>query len=119
MNDQAKQWDGTPYPEMIRNLPEVKIPIEGIRGWLCQSTDRQVVFFDIHPIAKVPPHSHCAQWGLMIAGEMSLTIGGKTKVYRKGDWYFIPAGIEHSAVFLSRVHVIDVFDDPGRYSAKK
>lgn len=114
-----KEWDGTPYPDMMRKLPEIDIPLEGIRGWLLQSKDKQVVFFDIEPIGVVPPHSHCAQWGLMVDGEMRLNIGGKSKVYRKGDCYFIPEGVVHSATFLTRVFVIDVFDDPGRYKTKK
>jgi quercetin dioxygenase-like cupin family protein len=49
---------------------------------------------------------------------MSLTIGEETKIYRKGDWYFIPEGVVHSATFLSRVQVMDIFDAPDRYSIK-
>jgi len=119
MNDVKKQWDGTVYPEMIRNMPEVNVPIDGIRGWLLQDGSRQAVFFDIQPTAKVPPHTHCAQWGLMVDGEMALTIGDQTKVYRKGDSYFIPEGTVHSAKFITRVNVIDVFDAADRYKVKK
>ncbi len=57
--------------------------------------------------------------GAVVEGEMSLTIGEKTRVYRKGDWYYIPEGVVHSATFLTRVNVIDVFDDPERYKIKK
>jgi len=118
MHELMKQWGGTPYPDMIRNLPEIEIPIEGIRGWLLQSGAHQAVFFDIHTEEELPPHSHCAQWGIVLEGEMDLTIGGKTDRRRKGDWYFIPAGVEHSAKFLSRVQVIDVFDAAERYRTK-
>ena len=119
MKNLMKQWEGTPYPDMVRDLPEIDIPLEGIRGWLFQSTDKQIVFFDIQSVGNVPPHTHCSQWGVVFEGEMSLTIGGETKIYRKGDWYYIPEGVEHSATFLSRVHVMDIFDAPDRYSAKK
>ena len=119
MKDLMEIWDGTPYPEMIRGLPEIDISMEGIRGWLFQSKDKQVVFFDIQPVGKIPPHAHCSQWGMVIEGEMSLTIGDETNIYRKGDWYFIPAGVEHSATFPSRVHVMDIFDAPDRYRTKK
>ena len=118
MNNLKKEFPGLPYPEMIKNLPEIEIPIDGIRGWLLQSKDKQVVFFDIEPVGKMPDHSHCEQWGIMIDGEMELTIDGNSKIYRKGDSYFIPAGIVHSANFLTKVNVMDVFDDPERYKTK-
>jgi quercetin dioxygenase-like cupin family protein len=113
-----EQWEGTPYPEMIRGLPEIDVPVEGIRGWLVNGEKNQVGFFDIQSTAKLPPHSHCAQWGMVIEGEMKLTIGGEEKLYRKGDWYYIPAGVTHSATFPTRVQVLDIFDDPQRYQAR-
>ena len=118
MVDSKSSWDGTTYPDIIRGLPEIDINLEGVRGWLLQSDSKQVVFFDIQPVGEVPPHSHCAQWGIMLDGEMSLTIGNETKTYRKGDQYFIPEGTTHSARFLSRVNVIDIFDASDRYQVK-
>lgn len=118
MNNLIEKWDSTVYPEMIRDLPEIDIKVDGIRGWLLQNSSKQVVFFDIQPVGEIPPHSHCAQWGIMIEGEMSLTIDGAAKIYRKGDWYYIPEGVVHSANFLTRVNVIDVFDAPDRYNIK-
>jgi len=118
VNNRIKQWDGTVYPEMIRGLPEIDIQVKGIRGWLLSSADKQVVFFDIQPVGVIPPHSHCAQWGIMLEGEMSLTIDEETKTYRKGDRYYIPEGVVHSANFISRVNVIDIFDAPDRYKTK-
>ena len=118
MKELLKKFDANPYPPMLRDLPEIDIPIEGIRGWLLKSEDKQVVFFDIEPVGKMPDHSHCAQWGIMLDGKMKLTIGNDTKIYQKGDWYYIPEGIVHSAEFLTKVFVIDVFDDPNGYQIK-
>ena len=118
MNGPKEQWDNTVYPDLIRNLPELDVPIDGVRGWLMQSASTQMVFFDILTHAKVPPHSHCAQWGMMLDGEMTITIGGEERRVRKGDQYFIPEGVEHSAVFHSRTNVIDLFDSPDRYKTK-
>lgn len=118
MNNPKKKFEGFPYPEMIHSLPEIDIPIDGIQGWLLQSKNKQVVFFEIEPVGKMPEHSHCSQWGIVVDGEMELTISGQSKIYRKGDSYFIPAGVVHSANFLTKVMVIDVFDDPARYKTK-
>jgi len=107
------------YPDFIRRLPEIDNPLTGVRGWLEQGEASQTVFFDIQTVAHVPPHSHCAQWGFVVEGEMKLTIAGETRLVRKGDHYFIPEGAIHSAIFLTRVQVIDVFDDSKRYRARQ
>ena len=119
MENLVKKWNGTPYPNMIRSLPEVYIRLKGIRGWLLQAKDKQVVFFDIQSGCEVPPHSHCEQWGFVVEGEMRMVIGGDSRVYRKGDWYFVPEGVVHSATFLTRVNAIDIFKDAKRYGIKK
>jgi len=106
------------YPDMILGLPEIETPLPGVRGRLFQGERNQIVFFDIEPGAQVPPHSHCAQWGQMIEGEMALTIGDETAVYRKGDRYFIPEGVVHAAEFRTRVFVMDVFAAADRYRVK-
>ena len=106
------------YPEMIRRLPEADVPFRGVRGRLLQGEAQQVVFFEIEPIGAVAEHTHAAQFGVMLSGEMSLTIGGQTHRYRAGDRYFIPAGVPHSATFHTAVRAIDFFDEPARYKAK-
>lgn len=108
----------TEYPDMITRLPEIDLDIPGVRGRLLQAGDRQVVFFELEPVGAIPPHSHGAQWGMVIEGEIELTIGAETKIYRKGDSYFIPEGVEHSARIIVASRVIDMFDEPRRYSPK-
>ena len=111
MNDNA-------YPNMITQLPRADMPMSGVRGWISQAKDHQVVFFDIDPIGEVPLHTHGEQWGIVVEGRMELTIGGETKQYGPGDSYHIPAGVEHGAKFLSHFRAIDVFADSDRYKAK-
>jgi quercetin dioxygenase-like cupin family protein len=106
------------YPEMIYSLPQADIPFKGVKGWILQGAAQQLVFMEIEPIGEVTEHTHSAQFGMVLDGEMSLTIGGETKTCRKGDTYFIPEGIPHSAVFHSKVYVIDLFDEPSRYKAR-
>ena len=105
------------YPEIIAGLPEADIPFDGVKGRLLQGEDHQVVFFEIDPIGEVAPHSHGAQWGVVFEGEMELTIGDQTRTYRKGDRYYIPAGVIHSAVFKTKTWVMDFFADRNRYRA--
>ena len=111
-------WQGVPLPEFIRGLPEIDVPLEGVRGWLVQGDERQVVFFELEEGLEVPPHSHGAQWGMVIDGEMRFTAGGETRILKRGDSYVVPAGVEHSAVFLTKVYAVDLFADSDRYSAK-
>ena len=106
------------YPENIRNLPKVKISLQGVQGWLAQGNDFQVVFFEIEPIGSIPPHSHKAQYGIVLEGKMRLTIGDTTKIYEKGDSYFIPEGVVHQAEFLTHFRAMDFFFEPNRYDTE-
>jgi len=104
---------------LIKSLPTANIPFEGVRGWISQSDDHQIVFMELEAIGKVAEHKHGAQWGMVVEGEMDLTIGGETKTYNKGDSYFIPEGVLHSAVFKMKTWVIDYFADKNRYLSKQ
>ena len=106
------------YPEMIQNLPDADISFNGVEGKLLQGKDHQVVFFGIDAIGVVAEHSHGAQWGVVFEGEMDLTIDGVTKTFKKGDHYFIPSGVMHSANFKKRTQVMDFFEDKNRYLPK-
>jgi quercetin dioxygenase-like cupin family protein len=109
------------FPELITGLPRVNLPaaMSGVRAWLSQGADHQVVFFDIDPIGEVPPHSHGAQWGVVVEGEMELTIDGQTQRYGPGESYYVPAGVVHGARFLTHFRAIDVFADVDRYRPRE
>ncbi len=110
---------GSEFPKVITDLPEAEIPFPGVRGWIAQGEDHQLVFFEMKPTADVPPHSHeYDQWGVVLEGEMELTIGEDARVYGPGDDYVIPAGVTHSARFLSRARVLDFFSESARYRQK-
>jgi quercetin dioxygenase-like cupin family protein len=107
------------YPKMIASLPEARIEFRGVKGWISQGTDHQIVFFEMEPLGKASEHSHeSPQWGIVVEGQMELTIGRKAHVYEKGDEYFIPAHTKHSARFLTRVRAIDFFAEKARYKPK-
>jgi len=62
--------------------------------------------------------SQLPQWGMLIEGEMKLTINGKTKTIQKGDEYLIPAKAKHKATFQTKSRVIDFFSEKTRYKTK-
>ena len=104
-----------PSPPFIRELPLANVPFKGVKGHLLDGASRQVVFFEIEPVGEIPEHSHGAQWGVVLEGEMELNISGVTRTCRPGDTYYIPAGAPHSVVFKSFVRALDVFEEADRY----
>jgi quercetin dioxygenase-like cupin family protein len=89
--------------------------MQGVQAWIAQGIAFQIAFFEIEPIGTVPPHSHSAQYGFVIEGEMLLTIGDETKLYKRGDSYYIPEGVVHSAEFKTFFRAMDFFAEPARY----
>jgi quercetin dioxygenase-like cupin family protein len=106
------------FPEFITALPEADIPVEGVRANLLQGGDQQVIFMVFERDAEIPQHAHEAQWGVVLDGEIDVTIGGVTRVYRKGESYFIPEGVLHSARIRKGYKDITVFNQRDRYKEK-
>ena len=108
-----------PFPSWSEDLPEVDTPFTGLEGRVISGPDGQAVFFRAAEDFEVPPHSHGAQWGIVVTGKLELTIGEDSGVYLPGDTYSIPAGETHSARLEAGTHVIDVFREPDRYETKQ
>ena len=106
------------FPNIVRNLPEAGAQFRDITLWLLRGPTASLIFVEAQKDSEVPSHFHGAQWGFVVAGEMTLTIGDKTRTYRPGEEYFIPAGVPHAAKLKAGVRVIDFFDDPNRYRPK-
>jgi quercetin dioxygenase-like cupin family protein len=107
------------YPPPIYKLPLIDIKAEGVIGYLLQGQDSQTVFYELSEGSEVPPHSHEAQWGVMLDGEMELTVDGRRRVYTRGETYFIPTGTIHSGRAVTDCKVLDVFFTPARYGPKR
>ena len=90
-----------PYPEFIQSFPSIDVPFpeDVVQTAVVQSDAGLVAFFTFLKDMELPPHSHGAQWGTVIEGEIEFTIGGETKTYRAGDSYSISAGVEHALLF--------------------
>lgn len=106
------------FPEPIRNLPEADIPLNGIRAYLSQSSDHQIIFMQFSDAVDLPEHAHAAQVGFVLEGQIDLLIGGESHTFVKGDRYFIPAGVDHSGKIHAGYADITFFNEPGRYRVK-
>ena len=106
------------FPGLVRSLPLADIPAPGVTAYLLQGRDHQVLFMKFEEEVQVPPHSHGAQWGIVLEGTIDLAVNGVQQTYGKGDSYFIPAGAEHSATVHAGYADVTLFEDRGRYRAK-
>jgi mannose-6-phosphate isomerase-like protein (cupin superfamily) len=107
------------FPEPITKLPEADIPLAGLKAYLSQSTNHQVLFMQFDEDVDLPEHSHKAQVGFVLEGKIILNIDGKEQTFTRSDRYYIPAGIKHSAQIFAGYADITFFDEPDRYSIKE
>jgi hypothetical protein len=70
-------------PDPIRNLPEADIPLDGIRAYLSQAQDHQLIFMQFEKDVDLPEHSHAAQVGFVLNGKIDLIIDGIKREYQK------------------------------------
>jgi len=68
----------------------------------------------LDPDAVVPPHAHAnEQLGVVLEGEIAMTIGGETRQLAPGDAYAIPPEVTHHGVAGDAgCLVLDVFAPP-------
>ena len=67
----------SPFPEPIRQLPPVDLPFEGAQAYLSQAEGHQILFMEFAQDVELPEHAHEAQWGIVLEGEITLTIDGQ------------------------------------------
>ena len=106
------------FPEPITSLPEADIPFNSVKAYLSQAETHQIIFMEFSEDAQVPEHSHESQWEIVLEGRVELSIDGAKRVYSKGDRYFIPKGVEHSARVFAGYADITFFNQADRYKAK-
>ena len=104
-------------PAFFDAMPALDVPFpeDVVSTYAIRSDAGLVAFFRFHRDMVLPPHSHGAQWGTVIAGEIVFTIGGQTRTYGPGDSYDIPAGVEHGARIRAGTLAVDVFAEADRY----
>ena len=109
------------FPDFSAAFPALQLPFpdEVVSTQAIRSDQGLVVFFSFHRDMDLPMHKHGAQWGSVIEGEITFTIGDDTRVYRPGDSYSIPAGVMHGAKIRAGTRVVDVFEEADRYPLRR
>ena len=109
------------FPPFVYQFPELDIPFPdtAVRSHAVRSDAGLVAFFTFLQDVELPPHSHGAQWGIVAAGQLTLTMNGQTKSYTSGDSYYVPPGVEHAVHVTAGTIVLDVFEETDRYPIRE
>ncbi len=85
------------YPDRIKKLPLYDGRFDAYK---LEAKESDVLFASYSPGISIPPHSHDTDnYGVITRGELILTMNGETKRFSVGDWYHVPANMEHAADF--------------------
>jgi len=106
------------FPEPIRNLPRGDVALSGVKAYLSQSEDHQIIFMEFSKDVEAPEHSHESQWGIVLQGKIDWVVDGVKRTYLKGDSYFIPKGVKHGAKIYAGYADITFFNQKDRYKTK-
>lgn len=109
----------TIFPEPIAQLPEADIPMPGLKAFLSQGDNHQIIFMEFSEEVDLPEHSHRCQWGIVLEGRIDLIIDGKKQTFGKGDRYFIGDGVVHSGKIYAGYADITFFGETSRYQQKE
>ncbi len=107
------------FPEPIRNLPRANIELPGVNAYLLQGENQQIIFMEFEKDLDLEEHAHDSQWEIVLEGKVDLWIAGKKQRYTKGDRFFIPKGVKHSASIYAGYTAIAFFNQKNRYYRKK
>ncbi|MBT8062057.1 MAG: cupin domain-containing protein [Xanthomonadales bacterium] len=97
------------FPDRIRSLPEYQGRFD---AYQLSADDCEVLFASYPAGTSIPPHTHDTDnHGIITRGELILTMNGRTRRYRAGDWYHVPAHAEHAARFEVETDEIEFWFD--------
>ena len=97
------------YPEWFDKFKQVDL-WPGLSMAVLSGHNGQIGFAQVDSEQNVPEHAHDGQWGVVLEGKVEFMIGGQHKVFSKGDYYHIPAGVPHSAKIHAGTAFIDCWE---------
>ena len=107
------------FPEPVRNLPQADIPLKGIKAYLSQEDNHQIIFMEFSEDIALPEHTHESQWCIVLEGRIDLVINGIKHTFSRGDRYFIPKDFKHSGRIHAGYADVTFFNQADRYQVKK
>lgn len=100
------------YPDRIKQLPLYDGRFDAYK-MVAEKQNCSVLFASYPAGTSIPPHSHDTDnHGVITRGELILSVGGKIQRFGAGDWYCVPANIEHSAEFEVETDEIEFWFEP-------
>jgi quercetin dioxygenase-like cupin family protein len=107
------------FPKPIADLPEANIPFSGVKAFLSQGVNHQIIFMEFSEDVNLSEHSHESQWGIVLEGKIDLIINGIKASFVKGDRYFIPKDVKHSGKIYAGYADMTFFNQVDRFEEKK
>lgn len=98
------------YPNKIRTLPLFDGQFDAYK----LTADGADVLFASYPAGtRIPPHTHeTDNHGVITRGELILEMDGEITRVGVGQWYHVPAGVEHAARFEYETDEIEFWFNP-------
>lgn len=85
------------YPDKIRRLPLFDGRFDAFK---LEAEDCDVLFASYPAGTDIPPHEHeTDNYGVITKGQLVLIIGDNVQKFGVGEWYHVPANVEHAAKF--------------------
>ena len=97
------------YPSRIKELPLYDGRFDAYK---LEAKDGNVLFASYPAGTSIPLHVHETEnHGVITKGELILTMNGEVTRHGIGDWYHVPAGMEHAALFETETDEIEFWFD--------
>lgn len=98
------------YPSKIKTLPLFDGRFDAYK---LAANGSDVLFASYPAGTEIPPHQHeTDNYGVITRGELQLTMQGETQYIKVGQWYHVPANVEHSAKFNVVTDEIEIWFHP-------
>lgn len=98
------------YPNRFKELPLFDGRFDAYK---LSAQESDVLFANYPAGTNIPPHTHDTDnYGVITRGELILTMGDEITRHGPGDWYHVPAGAVHSAIFEVETDEIEFWFEP-------